>query len=105
VKKIIVFIPIDYKESVKEAMFKEGAGQIGDYNSCSFEVIGEGQFRPLKGSKPFVGTIDEVEVVKEVRVEMVCRDELVGKVISSLKEAHPYEEPAFDIIELLNENY
>ncbi len=102
-KKLVVFIPTSHKEEVKNSMFTAGAGQVGAYNSCSFEVVGIGQFRPLKGSNPYIGNLNEVEKVEEVRVEMVCRDECLQDVISAMRQSHPYEEPAFDIIDLYND--
>lgn len=93
--QIVVFIPESHKEHVKDAMFQAGAGRLGNYDRCSFEVSGLGQFRPLKGAQPFVGSILEVENVKEVRVEMICEDHLLKDVIHAMKNAHPYETPAY----------
>lgn len=93
--QIIVFVPEDYKEQVKSAMFAAGGGKIGNYDSCSFEQLGHGQFRPLKGSQAFIGKIDELETVREVRIEMACEDVLFEQVIQQMKAAHPYETPAY----------
>ena len=98
--KIIVFIPLEYAEKVKSAMFEAGAGKIGAYDSCSFETLGTGQFRPKDGSKPFLGKVDKIEQVSELKVEMVCEDKFVLDVILNMKVVHPYEEPAFDVIKL-----
>ena len=100
--QIIVFIPVDYKEIVKEVMFDAGAGSFGSYDHCSFEHSGWGQFRPLKDSNAFIGTIGTAEKVEEVRVEMCCQKEYLDKVIKAMKEAHPYETPAYYAIDTLN---
>ena len=95
--KLVFFVPPDHLDAVKQAVFSAGAGRIGDYDQCCWQVLGEGQFRPLPGSKPFVGEQKQVATVAEYRVEMVCADELIAGVVSALKAAHPYEEPAYDI--------
>ncbi|SHF98557.1 hypothetical protein SAMN04487965_3074 [Microbulbifer donghaiensis] len=95
--KLCVYIPESHVEVVKRALFDAGAGQIGDYDSCCWQSLGTGQFRPLEGSQPFIGQSGQVEQVAEYRVEMVCADELVDVALAALQEAHPYEEPAFDL--------
>ncbi|PIE41107.1 MAG: NGG1p interacting factor NIF3 [Gammaproteobacteria bacterium] len=95
--KIAFFVPEEHKEAVKQAVFNVGAGRIGDYDSCSWETLGVGQFRPLPGANPFIGKQGDIEQVQEYRVELVCRDELVKDAILALKQAHPYEEPAYDV--------
>jgi len=87
---------------VKEALFKSGAGRIGNYDCCAWQVKGQGQFRALEGSNPFIGRINEVETVSEYKVEMVFEDRLREQVVRALKESHPYEEPAYDIWKLEN---
>ena len=100
--KIAFFVPEDHKEVVKAAMFLAGAGSIGNYDQCSWETEGKGQFRALDGADPFVGTVGEIERVKEFKVEMVCSDSVVTSVVEALKQAHPYEEPAYDVVLLLD---
>lgn len=100
--KIAFFVPEDHKEVVKAAMFLAGAGGIGNYDQCSWETEGKGQFRALDGADPFVGTVGEIERVKEFKVEMVCSDSVVTSVVEALKQAHPYEEPAYDVVLLLD---
>jgi hypothetical protein len=95
--KLCFYVPEDHAETVKAAVFATGAGRIGDYDSCCWQVKGQGQFRPLEGSDPFVGTQGEVEAVQELRVELVCEDALIRTAIGALKKAHPYEEPAYDV--------
>lgn len=99
--KIIVFIPKKFSEKVKEEMFKAGAGKFKNYDYCSFETEGIGQFRPLKNAKPFVGTIEKLEKVIEVRVEMICEEQCLENVVSAMRKSHPYEEVAFDVISLV----
>ncbi|PIP90282.1 MAG: NGG1p interacting factor NIF3 [Bdellovibrionales bacterium CG12_big_fil_rev_8_21_14_0_65_38_15] len=100
--KLTVYIPLKYKEVVKSAMFKMGAGKVGNYDQCSFEVIGTGQFRPLKGSEPFIGSTDNLQKVEEARVEMIVEDSMIKDVVAAMKSAHPYETPAYDIVKMVN---
>jgi hypothetical protein len=98
--KLCFYVPEDYLEAVKNAMFDAGAGRVGDYDRCAWQVLGQGQFRPLDGSQPFIGQTGEVEKVAEYRVEMVCVEENISAVVAALRQAHPYEEPAFDVVQL-----
>lgn len=98
--KLTVYIPETHVEVVKDALFAAGAGRYADYDRCCWQVPGQGQFRPLAGSAPFVGRVGEVERVPEFRVEMLCADEAVDAVTAALRAAHPYEEPAFDFVRL-----
>ena len=98
--KIAFFVPASHLEEVKSAIFASGAGRIGDYDCCSWQILGEGQFRPLAGSRPFIGEQGEIETVQEYKVELVCRDDLIRAAIAALKKAHPYEEPAYDVYRL-----
>jgi hypothetical protein len=100
--KLTVFVNLEDAENVKQAMFEAGAGKIGLYDSCCFETVGTGQFRPLKGANPYLGSIDSVEKVKELKIEMVCEEVFVKEVLKAMKASHPYEEPAYDVIELCN---
>ena len=95
--KICVYVPENSVEKVKQALFTAGAGRIGNYDSCCWQTAGTGQFRPLEGSNPAIGSLNEVEHVREVKVELVCADHLVKQAILAIKESHPYEEPAFDV--------
>src|SRR5260364_89795 len=69
---IVVYVPASHLEPVKQTMFEAGAGRIGDYDRCAWQIAGLGQFRPLAGSQPFLGTQGQIETVEEVRVEVVC---------------------------------
>ena len=98
--KICVFIPQSYVEQVKSAMFDTGAGQIGEYDNCSWQTLGTGQFRPLDNSNPYIGETGKLESVEEYKVEMVCADDRLKDAIVAMKKAHPYEEPAYDVWQL-----
>ncbi len=98
--KICVYVPEKSVENVKQALFDAGAGRIGNYDSCCWQTQGIGQFRPLQNSNPTIGSINEVEHVREIKIELVCEDALVKQVIQAMKEIHPYEEPAFDVWKL-----
>jgi len=125
--KFCFFVPQEALESVKAACFAAGAGRIGDYDSCCWQVLGEGQFRPLAGSKPYIGSapveqaaveqtvVDQatgagvnkglaaqgiLEKVPEYRVEMVCEGGVIRAAVTAMKRAHPYEEPAYDVWQL-----
>lgn len=95
--KLVFFVPDSHLEQVKAAVFSTGAGRIGDYDRCCWQVLGQGQFRPLAGANPYVGQLGQLETLPEYRVELVCLDELIGDAIDALRAAHPYEEPAFDV--------
>ncbi|MCB1616701.1 MAG: YqfO family protein [Pseudomonadales bacterium] len=98
--KIAVFVPDSHLEVVKASLFAAGAGKIGNYDCCCWQSKGEGQFRPLSGSQPFIGEKGVVETVEEWKLELVCNDDVLNQVIAAMKRAHPYEEPAFDVWQL-----
>lgn len=98
--KITVYVPVSHLEPVKAALFVAGAGRVGNYEACAWQVEGQGQFRPLAGSKPFIGAEGELETVAEYKVELVCAAAEIHAAIAALKQAHPYEEPAYDVIKL-----
>ncbi|WP_199506915.1 MULTISPECIES: YqfO family protein [unclassified Psychrobacter] len=100
--KLTVFIPDDALETVKSALFAAGAGKIGNYSDCCWQVKGTGQFKPLAGSQPHIGAQDKIEQVEEWRVEMVVSDIHIHTVIKALKDAHPYETPAYDVIKVID---
>ena len=101
-KKLVTFVPISHIEKVREAIFKTGAGNIGNYDSCSFNVKGNGTFRGNEKSKPFVGEKGKLHVEEEIRIETIFPEHLQYKVIKALLEVHPYEEVAYDIYPLDN---
>lgn len=100
--KLTVFIPEEALDQVKSALFAAGAGKIGNYEACCWQVKGTGQFKPLSGSQPHIGVQDRLETVQEWRVEMVVATAHIQQVISALQQAHPYETPAYDVIETLD---
>ena len=99
--KLTVFVPDEALEQVKSALFAAGAGSIGNYEQCCWQVLGTGQFMPLVGSTPHIGEQNTLESVNEWRVEMVVDDASITAVITALKSAHPYETPAYDVIKVL----
>ena len=101
-QKLVTFAPVKNAEAVRNALFQAGAGAIGNYDECSFNVEGTGTFKANDGSNPFVGNIGERHDENETRIEVIFPSRLQGKVVASLKEAHPYEEVAFYIHSLEN---
>ena len=99
--KVVVFVPAEVAEKVRNAMAEKGAGRIGNYDMATFSSVGEGRFRPLEGARPVIGQVGQLEVVDEVRIETTVRRSLRDAVITAMKNAHPYEVPAFDVIELI----
>ncbi len=98
--KLTAYVPLPDADRVREALAEAGAGRIGDYDHASFSTPGEGRFRPLDGASPAIGEVGRVEVVDEVRVEAVLPRRLRAEVITALLDVHPYEEPAYDVVEL-----
>jgi dinuclear metal center YbgI/SA1388 family protein len=101
--KVITFVPKDQVDHVRNALGTAGAGGMGNYTLCSFNIQGEGTFIPGPDSDPTVGTPGMLARVEEVRIEMVCERRALPLVIETLKHLHPYEEPAYDIVELVPE--
>ena len=98
--KLVVFVPTADADRLRAALADAGAGRIGDYDSASFSAPGTGRFRPLEGANPAIGSVGEVEAVAEERVEVVLDRSRRGAVVSAMLAAHPYEEPAYDVVEL-----
>lgn len=98
--KVVTFVPHEHAESMRAALAAAGAGAVGDYDSCTFSTTGEGRFRPLAGASPAIGDVGTLEVVPETRVETVLPRARRAAVVRALLDAHPYEEPAFDVVEL-----
>jgi dinuclear metal center YbgI/SA1388 family protein len=101
-KKLVVFVPNDHAEKVRQAIFASGAGVIGNYDSCSYNTEGQGTFRGGEDSDPFVGEQGQLHFEPEVRVETIFPDHVKGRVITAMLQAHPYEEVAYDIYPLEN---
>ncbi len=101
--KIVVFIPEDHEDAVRDAMTRAGAGWIGNYSDCTFSVHGTGTFKAAEGCHPFIGGIGVLEKAAEVRLETVVRGNQVERVIRAMIKAHPYEEVAYDVYPLANQ--
>ncbi|MGH3594719.1 MAG: YqfO family protein, partial [Mycobacterium sp.] len=99
--KWVIYVPREHAEALRAAVFEAGAGHIGDYSHCSWSVTGTGQFLPHDGASPAVGSIGTVERVAEDRIEVVAPVRARTGVLSAMRAAHPYEEPAFDIFALV----
>lgn len=102
--KIIVTIPIENVDEVRNAMCEAGAGIIGNYTHCSMSTKCIGTFKPNDDAIPYIGENNKLEFVEEEKLEVICNVSIVKGVISKLREVHPYEEPAIDIIPLIDEN-
>lgn len=100
IDKWVIFVPTADATAVRDAVFAAGAGHIGDYSHCSWSVAGAGQFLPLDGAAPAIGTIGSLEWVDEDRVEVVAPARLRAQVLAAVRASHPYEEPAFDVLPL-----
>lgn len=99
--KWVIYVPLEHVAAVQAAVFEAGAGHIGDYSHCSWSVTGTGQFLPHDGASPAVGAIGTLERVAEDRVEVIAPVRARAAVLSAMRAAHPYEEPAFDILALV----
>ena len=93
--KLEFYVPESHVDKVKMAVFKAGAGKVGNYDCCCWETKGKGQFRPCEGSQPFVGTKDKIEKVEEIKVELIVPEENMDATIEALMESHPYETPSY----------
>ena len=101
-RKLYTFVPIEHTENVQQALFNAGAGNIGQYSECSFGVQGEGTFKASETATPFVGENNKRHTEKEIKVEVIFPFYLQQNILKSLKSAHPYEEVAYDIVNLQN---
>lgn len=102
--KLEVFVPQEFSDQVQNALFDAGAGNIGFYDECSFSINGHGTFKPIEGSNPFSGTKNVRENSDEVMISVIYESDKKNQLISAMKAAHPYEEVAYQIIQLENEN-
>jgi hypothetical protein len=100
--KLSFYVPESHLEEVKAALFNAGAGRYQNYDSCSWQILGEGQFRPLPGSLPFSGTIDQLHTSREYKVEMICPASLIKPVVQTLLNIHPYQQPAYEVYKILS---
>lgn len=101
--QLVIYIPETHVETVKNALFRAGAGRYRNYDSCCWQTAGRGQFRPLPGSRAFIGTEGQTESLTEIRLELLCPEDRLAGAIRALKEAHPYEEPAYHAYKIVTE--
>lgn len=100
--KLVVFVPEEAADRLREALGNAGAGKIGNYSFASFTTRGIGRFRPEPGANPHIGTIGTTEAVAEEKIETVCPREILESVVAAMKAAHPYEEVAYEVYALEN---
>ena len=101
--KLVVTVPPDNTEEVRDAICNEGAGIIGNYTHCSMTTKCIGTFKPTDEANPYIGEKNKLELVEEEKLEVMCDINIVKRVLKKLREVHPYEEPAIDIIPIINE--
>jgi hypothetical protein len=94
-------VPASHLEQVKNALFAAGAGQYNGYDRCAWQTLGEGQFRPLAGSDPYLGEVGQLERIAEYKVEMIVEDNCIKPVAAALLSAHPYQQPAYGFNKIL----
>ena len=99
--KLSFYVPESHLELIKSALFAKGAGGYNAYDQCCWQVMGEGQFRPLTNSQPHLGKMHQLEKIAEYKVEMICIDAAIKEVVQTLVSIHPYEEPAYDVYKIL----
>ncbi|RDE24291.1 NGG1p interacting factor NIF3 [Motiliproteus coralliicola] len=96
--KLEYYVPASHLEATQQAIFAAGAGRIGNYDSCCWVTEGRGQFRALDGANPYLGQVGQVEQEPEYKVELVLDEQVRSAVIAALKQSHPYETPAYQLI-------
>lgn len=100
--KIVIYVPHSHAEVVRNALSEAGAGHIGNYSHCTFQSRGEGTFKPLEGTNPYIGSKNKLEIVQEMKIESVIKEKNLSQAIDAMVAAHPYEEAAYDIYPLKN---
>ena len=100
--QLCFYVPESHLEEVKMALFAKGAGKLGNYDSCAWETTGQGQFKPLLGSDPFLGKANKIEHVREYKVEMLCKPECIKQILHELIKKHPYETPAYSVYKVMS---
>ncbi|MCQ8104251.1 NGG1p interacting factor NIF3 [Methylomonas sp. SURF-2] len=100
--QLTFYVPASHLDQVKNALFEAGAGRFNDYDQCAWQTLGQGQFRPLADSRPFLGQIGKLERLAEYKVEMICADAQIKAAISALLAAHPYQQPAYAVYKILD---
>ncbi len=100
--KIAVYVPTENASYIRKCLAESGCGQVGHYDSCSFSAPGKGRFQPQEGADPYLGEVGQLEEVIEEKVEVICPQENLQSTIQRLVEAHPYDEPAIDILPMID---
>ncbi|HEY4964342.1 MAG TPA: hypothetical protein VIH90_06655 [Candidatus Saccharimonadales bacterium] len=103
--KIVVYVPENNADSIRQAIGDAGAGVVGDYTFCSYSIKGIGRYIPGQNANPYIGSSGKLESVDEERIEVQCEKSKAKKVIEAIKAAHPYEEVVIDVYQLLNLDY
>ena len=98
--KLVVYVPVESADAVRQAIGEAGGGKSGKYSFCSFSTRGMGRFKPEEGAHPAIGKIGELTSVDEERIEVTLDKDIVGNVLAAIKRAHPYEEAAYDLYPL-----
>ena len=96
---ISCYVPASHLEAVKTALFQAGAGKLGAYDHCCWQTLGQGQFRPLEQANPSIGEVMNITKLEEYKIEIICQANILNACIDALKKAHPYELPAYQIID------
>jgi hypothetical protein len=99
--KIVVFVPEENADDVRQALGDAGAGMIGEYSYCSYSIKGVGRFKPSDAANPHIGTAGKLEAVEEERIEVACEKSQAAEIIEVIKRVHPYEEIVIDIYPML----
>ena len=100
--KLVVFVPEENADDVRQALGEAGAGKIGEYSFCSYSIKGVGRFKPSDKANPHIGSAGKMEAVDEERIEVACEKEQAAKIIQVIKDVHPYEEVVIDIYPMLS---
>lgn len=100
--KLVVFVPEENADKVRDALGKAGAGKIGEYSFCSYSIKGVGRFKPSDKANPHIGAAGKLEEVHEERIEVACEKEQATEIIKVIKEVHPYEEVVIDVYSMLS---
>lgn len=102
--KIVTFVPTENADDIRRVLGEAGAGKLGKYTFCSYSVTGIGRFLPSQNANPHIGEPGKLESVQEERIEVICNREDARAIVKALKQAHPYEEVALDVMELIDED-
>jgi hypothetical protein len=100
--KLVVFVPEENADEVRQALGEAGAGRIGEYSFCSYSIKGVGRFKPSQNANPHIGSADKLEAVDEERIEVACEKDQAAEIIEVIKKVHPYEEIVIDIYPMLS---